>query len=161
MERHAREIVRKFKADWKSYIFQSALATLAIFVIFQVLSMQQVVIIASLGATAFIIFAMPTYYTAQPRNVIGGHLIGVLCGSAFAWLDTIVNLHDPLIYSLAVGVSIFIMVATDTEHAPAAGTALGIAVVGFSLKVAVAVIVGAVALSVIQYFLKPYLKDLA
>lgn len=161
MRRRAREIARKFKSDWKSYLLQSALATAAIFIIFHVLSMQQVVIIASLGATAFLTFALPTAYTAQPRNVIGGHLIGVLCGSAFAWLDTVVNLHDPVIYSLAVGVSIFLMVATDTEHAPAAGTALGIAVAGFSLKVAGAVIVGAVLLSAIQHLLKPYLKDLA
>ena len=52
------------------------------------------------------------------------------------------------------------MVTTDTEHPPAAGTALGIALTGFSFDVALAMITSVVILAAIHYFFKPYLKDL-
>ena len=44
--------------------------------------------------------------------------------------------------------------------APAAGTALGIAISGYSFDAAIAVITGAVLMSVAHHFLKPYLKYL-
>ena len=65
-----------------------------------------------------------------------------------------------MVYSLAVGLSIFIMVITDTEHPPASGTALGVAINGFSAKVLVALIASVIALSLIHHFFKGYLKDL-
>ena len=52
------------------------------------------------------------------------------------------------------------MVITDTEHPPASGTALGVAVKGFHLNVAMAVIVSALTLSIIHYLFRRYLKDL-
>jgi len=52
------------------------------------------------------------------------------------------------------------MVATDTEHPPASGTALGVAITGFYLSAAIAVIVSAIALSLAYHFFKPYLKNL-
>jgi len=41
------------------------------------------------------------------------------------------------------------MILTDTEHPPAAGTALGVAVHGFSIDVVVAVVMNAIVLSII------------
>ena len=52
------------------------------------------------------------------------------------------------------------MVVFDMEHPPACGTALGIAMTGFSLNVGIAVISSIIVLSVIQKVYKPYLKDL-
>jgi len=43
-------------------------------------------------------------------------------------------LSSVFIYSLAVGFSIFIMVALNIEHPPASATALGIVMNDFSLK---------------------------
>jgi CBS-domain-containing membrane protein len=63
-------------------------------------------------------------------------------------------------YALAVGLSIFTMVVTDTEHPPASGTALGVAITGMSPDVVVAVVLGIVLLSLIHRFFKPYLRDL-
>lgn len=122
--------------------------------------MQHAVIIASLGATSFIVFAMPDYITAQPRNVIGGHIVGLFCGFLFSLIPHPSLLSSILVYSLAVGASIFIMVVTNTEHPPASGTALGVAMTGITLDVLIAVVVSIVILSVIHRLCKPYLRDL-
>jgi CBS-domain-containing membrane protein len=63
-------------------------------------------------------------------------------------------------YALAVGASIFTMVVIDAEHPPAAGTALGVAITGITLKVFVAIIVSIILLSLIHVFFKSYIRDL-
>lgn len=151
---------REFRLYWKHYVIQSLLATGAIFIVIYFLSMQHAVIIASLGATTFIVFAQPDNITAQTRNVIGGHIVGLFCGFLFSLIPHSSLLYSTLIYSLAVGASIFIMVVTDTEHPPAAGTALGVAMTGITLPVLVVVVVSIIILSIIHRALKRYLRDL-
>ena len=150
---------KNFRTLWKNYVLQSFLATLAMSIVLMFLSIEHAVIVASIGATSFIVFAMPRSVTARPRNVIGGHMIGLLCGS----VSTLIP-HPPsinvIMYSIAVGLSIFLMIITNTEHPPASGTALGVAINGFHPNVALAVIVSAVTLSAIHYSLRKYLKDL-
>jgi CBS-domain-containing membrane protein len=63
-------------------------------------------------------------------------------------------------YSAAVGLSIFTMVVTDTEHPPASGTALGVAITGMHPDVLITVVLSIVLLSLIHHFFKPYLRDL-
>ncbi|MBN1473159.1 MAG: HPP family protein [Syntrophaceae bacterium] len=154
------KIDAEFRQHWKSYVLQSMLATIAVFIVLYFLSMQHAVIIASLGATSFIVFAMPDYITAQPRNVIGGHIVGLFCGFLFSLIPLSSLLSSLLVYSLAVGTSIFMMVVTDTEHPPASGTALGVVMTGITLNVLIAVVVSIVILSLIHRLCKPYLKDL-
>jgi CBS-domain-containing membrane protein len=125
-----------------------------------VLSPQRAVIIASIGATAFIVFAMPQDFTAKPRHVIGGHLVGICSGSLLALIPHTTALPSIAIYSLAVGCSIFVMVVTDTEHPPASGTALGIAMKGFSYDVAATVIISAIVLASIRHVFKSHLRNL-
>ena len=152
-------MVKDFRRLWKNYILQSFLAALAMLIVLLFLSIEHAVIVASIGATSFIVFAMPNSVTAKARNVIGGHIIGILCGS----LSTLIPHHPSLnaiIYSIAVGLSIFLMVITDTEHPPASGTALGVAMKGFHLNIAMAVIVSALTLSIIHHSFRRYLKDL-
>jgi CBS-domain-containing membrane protein len=75
---------------------------------------------------------MPHLFTAQPHNLIGGHLLGLISG----WLAAAVPHHSSMVSlavaALAVGLSIFLMVSCDMEHPPASGTALGVANLGFS-----------------------------
>ena len=140
---------------------QSILAAFSVFIFaLYFLSLQHAVIIASIGATAFIIFAMPDSITARPRNVIGGQLVGLLSGFLFSLLGQQALIYSLIIYSLAVGTAIFIMVVIDTEHPPAAGTALGVAITGISLDVFIAVTVSIILLSLIHKFFKPYIRDL-
>jgi len=154
------KIDAEFRQHWKSYVLQSMLATVAVFIALYFLSMQHAVIIASLGATAFIVFAMPENITAQTRNAIGGHIVGLFCGFLFSLIPHPAVLSSLLVYSSAVGASIFIMVVTDTEHPPASGTALGVVMTGITLNVLIAVVLSIIILSVIHRLCKPYLKDL-
>lgn len=141
-------------------MFQSLFAALAIFIVLLFLGLQNAVIIASIGATVFIVFAMPKGITAKPRNIIGGHSVGLIAGSLCALIPHPSFLYAIIVYSFTVGLSIFIMVVTDTEHPPASGTALGVVIRGFSLNVTIAVVTSAIILSLIHHFFKRYLKDL-
>lgn len=141
-------------------MIQSFIATLSVFIVLYFLSLQHAVIIASIGASAFIVFAMPNNITAQSRNLIGGQVIGLLCGFVFSLPGPSGPLMTLFLYSLAVGSAIFLMVVLDMEHPPAAGTALGVAMTGMPLEVFVVVILSIVLLSLIHKFFKPYLKDL-
>jgi len=152
--------LRKFISSWKNYLFQSLLATVTTFIVLLFLSMEHAVVIASIGATAFIVFAMPRSIAAKPRNVIGGYLVGLLCGSLSALIPQPSLLHSIVAYSLAVGLSIFIMVVADVEHPPASGAALGVAITGPHLGVILAVITSAVILALAHHFLRPFLRDL-
>ena len=92
--------------------------------------------------------------------MIGGQITGIIVGSLCALIPHQQVLQSVAVYSLSVGLSMFIMVVMDTEHPPASGTALGIAMNGFSLDVTVTMIVSVVILSVIHHYFKRYLRDL-
>jgi CBS-domain-containing membrane protein len=160
MRRSVHKMIDEFRLHWKNYVFQSLFATLAVFVVLYFLSLQNAVIIASLGATAFIVFAMPKALTANARNVIGGHVVGLFWGFVFSLVPHATLFASLACYSAAVGFSIFTMVVTDTEHPPASGTALGVAITGMHPDVLIAVILSVVLLSLIHHFFKPYLRDL-
>ncbi len=103
---------------------------------------------------------MPLSVTANPRRVIGGHLTGLLCGTLGVVFVQHAMAPTLLVYSLTVGLSTFLMVALDFEHPPGSGTALGIAIGGFSFKVLIAILTSVIILSLAHHYLKKYLKDL-
>ena len=141
-------------------MIQSILAMVAIFIVLLVLSLEHAVVIASIGASAFVVFAMPNSVSSRPRSLIGGQLVGLLVGSIFGLFMFDSSIGQMLAYSFAVGTSIFLMVVLDMEHPPAAGTALGVAITGFSNEVALALITSSIILSLIHQLFKPYLRDL-
>ncbi len=49
---------KKFKRQWKNYVFQITVATLSIFIAILFIKMQNAVMVASLGATIFIVFSL-------------------------------------------------------------------------------------------------------
>jgi len=65
-----------------------------------------------------------------------------------------------LIPAISVGLAIFTMVITNTEHPPAAGTALGITIQGWSYSTILVIISTILLLSLFKYLLKTWLKDL-
>jgi CBS-domain-containing membrane protein len=72
-------------------------------------------LIAPFGASCVLVFALPQSPLAQPRNVIGGHLVSTIVGlAAFALLGA-----QPLSFGIAVGVAIAAMELTGTLHPPA------------------------------------------
>lgn len=150
----------RFRKRWLNYIAQSAMATMAVLLALVVLHQQNLVVTASLAATAFTIFVMPHSITASPRNVIGGHIIGIIFGSLFALISVEPGLEQDLIYALAVGGATLMMAITNMEHPPAAGTTLGVVIAGCSLSVIMGIAVGITILTVVHYLLKPILLDL-
>ncbi|MGO8760970.1 MAG: HPP family protein [Desulfobaccales bacterium] len=80
-----------------------------------------VMIIGSFGASAVLIYGAIKSPLAQPRNLLGGHVISALIGvTAFKLLEP----HLWLAAALAVATSIAVMHATKTLHPPGGATAL-------------------------------------
>jgi len=150
----------KFPSYWKDYILQSSYAAITVFFITLILSKNPVVI-ASIGATAFIIFALPNNISAEPKRIIGGHFLGFFIGSCFAIFPFIDILFFKAVwYALSIGITVLFMVVLDFEHPPAAGTALGMTLVGYSSSAAMAIFISVILLAFIGYVAKPFLKDL-
>jgi CBS-domain-containing membrane protein len=149
-------INEKFKKLWKYYLWQSFLAAVAFFVILLVLEKERIVLISAMGATAFIVFAMPNAVSANARNVIGGHLVGLLLGMIFFFIQFSYLYEFPIL----VGFTIFVMVALDVEHPPAVGTALAVMINEVSPDVSFIIIATAIILSFCHHYLRKYLKDL-
>lgn len=87
---------------------------------------ESLFLIGSFGASSVLIYGEIQSPLAQPRNLIGGHIISAIIGVSVAklfpdilWLSA----------SLAVGLSIVVMQYTKTLHPPGGAAAL-IAVIG-------------------------------
>lgn len=160
----------KFRKErmWLYYILQSLLATFTILIVLIFLQLATPVIVAALGATAFVAFAMPKNVTAQPRNIVGGHAVGVLsggiCALIFIFFGNGVEYIHIILASISVGLTIFIMVVTDTEHPPGCSTSLGLVVHGtVILEVAyfsIFILISASIITAVKHALDPKLKDL-
>ena len=161
---------RTFLKKPKHYLLQSLLAVIAVAVIlYFVETITQAAIVAALGASSFIVFAMPKTVAAEPRRLIGGHITGIICGLACyygcyhtpaAGFFESVEMFHWLPAAFAVGLSILLMTFFNFEHPPAAGTALGIVTTGWSLETVIFIVAFAVSLAVIGAILKKYLKNL-
>lgn len=166
------EIIDKsFKRAPRHYIIQSLLAVAVVAVILVSIEiLTHAVIVAALGASTFIVFALPHSIPAQPRRLIGGHAVGLICGAICYCALLLLGYPEELVVSegillscaggLAVGLAIFLMTITNTEHPPAAATALGIVTGGWSYQIVIFVLLSAVILAAIRRLLRGYLKDL-
>ena len=167
----AMEIIDKsFVEKPKRYIIQGLMATLVTAIILYFVEvLTHAVIVAALGASTFIVFAMPHSITARPRRLIGGHIVGLICGSLCYYVFHAGPLGElaanwEFIYyvscALAVGLSIFLMTITNTEHPPAAATAVSMVVYGWSYQIVLFVLLSAIGLAVARRLLMPRLVDL-
>ncbi len=87
---------------------------------------ENLFLIGSFGASSVLVYGAIQSPLAQPRNVIGGHVISALVGvTVYQILPDIIWLTAPL----AVSLSIVFMQITKTLHPPGGATAL-IAVIG-------------------------------
>ena len=85
-----------------------------------------VMVIGSFGASAVLIYGAVKSPLAQPRNLIGGHVISAIIGvAAYKLLSPQMWLAS----SVSVATAITVMHATKTLHPPGGATAL-IAVIG-------------------------------
>jgi CBS-domain-containing membrane protein len=161
---------KKFRTHKLRYIFQCFLATLTILVVLIFLDvLTEAALITALGASAFIVFTIPNRYSADPRRLIGGYIVGLLVGFIFylissSEITTILignNSRSLVIFgSVAVGFAIFIMAVTNTEHAPAAGIALGLVINRWDYLTIIFIFLAILWLVGIKILLKKYLMDL-
>ncbi len=88
--------------------------------------LENIFLIGSFGATSVLIYGAINSPLAQPRNLIGGHLLSAIVGVSIHLL-----IPDPIWIAapLAVSLSIVIMQFSKTLHPPGGATAL-IAVIG-------------------------------
>lgn len=159
-----------FRKRIPNYLFQCGLATASLIVILWVQDvMLRAAIVAAVASSAFVVFVVPDSVAATPRKVVGGHLVGVIVGTVYCSILTIpalatvaedASLLFDVTAALAVGTSILLMVLTDTEHAPAAGTTLGLVVHEWAWSSVVFILVGVLILSAVRIILRPRLINL-
>ena len=87
---------------------------------------QNLFLVGSFGASAVLLYGIPLSPFAQPRNLMGGHVISAIVGVGVYQLFPDNTL---LSSALAVGLAIGFMHLTRTLHPPGGATAL-IAVIG-------------------------------
>ncbi|MFH0958989.1 MAG: HPP family protein [Pseudomonadota bacterium] len=93
---------------------------------FVVGAQENVLMLASFGASAVLLFGAPKSPLAQPRNLVGGHIMAAFIGVA---VSRILISQPWLASALAVATAIAVMHLTRTLHPPAGATALN-AVIG-------------------------------
>lgn len=88
--------------------------------------LENIFLIGSFGASSVLVYGAIQSPLAQPRNLVGGHLVSALIGvTVYKIMPDIIWLNAPL----AVALSIVLMQITKTLHPPGGATAL-IAVIG-------------------------------
>ena len=81
----------------------------------QISEIENIFLIGSFGASSVLIYGAVNSPLAQPRNLIGGHVLSALVGvTVFKFLPEILWLNA----SIAVASSIVVMQITKTMHPP-------------------------------------------
>lgn len=124
-------IYRETLVDTKEHIysFVGSFIGIAILAFIQsktLADIDSIFLIGSFGASSVLIFGAVQSPLAQPRNLIGGHVISAIIGvTIYKTLPNILWLTAPL----AVSMSIVMMQLTKTLHPPGGAAAL-IAIIG-------------------------------
>lgn len=151
------------------YFLQCGLASIVVVILLLVLdAVTQTVLIAALGASTFVAFAVPRSLHSSPRHLIGGYLVGIATGCLMGILHSNINFSDAAIAhafiivfgALATGLAMLVMVLTKTEHPPAAALALGLVLNEWTILTLVVVLSGVIALSICKRLILPLLMDL-
>ncbi|TYC02440.1 MAG: HPP family protein [Kosmotoga sp.] len=161
----------RFKGNKKKYIIQILLATLSVLIVLLILdTVTDAVVIASFGASTFIVFSMPHSPNSGIRFVLGGNCTGILSALLVNLVAIIIvnsgiittsnDYYRTILGALSVGLAMFLMVIFNTEHPPAAGLALGICLEGFDYITALITISGIIILLLIRRIFKRYLINL-
>ena len=151
------------------YLTQSGLAAVALAIILLVEDILiNGAIVAAIAATVAIVFFVPHSIASSPFRIIGGHLMAVISAYIVVGLNLLLPGAEPfdsewvkdISGALSVGLVILLMTATNTEHAPAAGTALGLSVRGAPWEAVVFIVTAAIAVALVRKLFGDRLKNL-
>ena len=161
---------RNFMAQKTRYISQCCLATVCILAVLVIMNaIANAAIVVALGASTFTVFAAPQAKSARPRYLIGGYVVGLIVGTLFFWLSRGLPMPEVpylpsfpfLVYGApAVGVAMFLMVITNTEHPPSASLALGLVLGEWTYLTIVVALTGIIVLSLLRWLLRNQLINL-
>ena len=147
-------------SKWPQYLLQCFLAIVSLFLILIIGdSVMRAAIVVGVASSAFTIFVVPDSIAATPRKVIGGHLVAILIAFLIVITIQVLNIDDSRLIlnicaAVSVGIGIIIMVVTNTEHPPAAGTSLGLIIHGFDWNSVIFIIASTLLLSLIRIILR-------
>ncbi len=162
-------IDEKFRKSPGPFVIQGALASFMILIILFVLDIvEETALIAALASTAFVGFTMPHSESSGPRRLMGGYavsmIIGISCSMVAQHGSTLPAISNEALTismaSISVGLSIFVMVITDTEHAPAAGLALGLVLNPWNATTIVLILFSISFMTTSKHLLKKYMINL-
>ena len=166
----ARIVDDKFKKNKLQYFVQSMLAGCAVVAaLFFFDVVTRPIIIASFGASAFIVFTRPHQKIASLRNVLGGYIAGIIVGMIIHYIIIIPAVENEftvrVMYIISGGIAVFsamfLMSIFDIEHAPAASIALGLVLNNWDAKTIIYILIGITIVSCIKQFTKRYMIDLS
>lgn len=154
------KIKRGFKSKWQDYLIQSILAFLITMIMLYLITIEGSIIIASLASSIFILFAIPHGETSKSQNIFLGYSISLIVGSLCALIPHSQVFTTLLVYSMAVGISIFIMAVFRAKHPPSAGVSLSFVIHGFSITSALALASSILLLILVHHLFRNKLKDI-
>ncbi|WP_166242615.1 HPP family protein [Paenibacillus turpanensis] len=130
--------------NWKTALFSALGGFISIFALSFVGQWSEMLLLmAPFGASCVILYVLPESTLAQPRSVIGGHVVSTLAGL------TVLGLFGSHPWSLALGVglAILLMQLTKTTHPPAGADPLVVIASGVTWSfVFTPVLIGSVTL---------------
>jgi CBS-domain-containing membrane protein len=152
------------------YIAQCLMATMTVhYVLLFLNALSNAVVVASIGATAFVAFTSPHRRTSQPRYIMGGYAIGMVVSTLCYFLSVTGAIeHLPFFHrhameffgAISVGLTMFVMLLMKLEHPPAAGLALGLVLREWSPHTLLVTTAAIGVIVLFQTVLKKYLIDL-
>lgn len=111
-----------------SVVFSGIVSSLLMFTLLVITNHTDFPMVASsFAATAALLSAAPQSPLSQPRNVVGGHVIGALTGHSIYRLTLAlphIKVYNPVINSISVGLTISLSSKLRLLHPPAAATAI-------------------------------------
>ena len=153
----------------RPYLVQATLASLALFaILFIEQGVSAGIIVVTIASSTATVFVVPHSIASSPQRVVGGHVVSVVVGLVL-WgglqlftgdANTASNFQIDVFGAAAVGLAVLVMATTNTEHPPAAGTAFGIIVGGFSFTFIAFILSAAVILSLLRAALRNRLQNL-
>lgn len=159
----------KFKENKKRYIGQCFFAAIFIFGILTLMDIAyDIVVAASIGASAFIAFTMPHAQSSRARYLIGGYFIGATSGVVMNYFYSYLLLANipcsphmltAIAGAMAVGLAMFFMTVCNMEHPPAVALALGLTRERNVLMAALAAMISIILMSLIKrLFIKKFVN---
>jgi CBS-domain-containing membrane protein len=126
------------------------------------------IIVASLGASSFILFATPLTKSSRSVNLIGSYIFGAACGILFNILHShLLSFdHENIRYALVIvcaasaALATFLMAKTGLAHPPAAALAIGVTSGTNCIETGVVAVFSVILLCIIRNILKKHLRNL-